>query len=341
MEQIKQYLGCLLGAAAGDAMGAPTEMRTKQQIEEYFNGPVTEFKPTPSDTFARGNKPGQITDDFSMAYISSQTILAANGEVGEKTANDAILEWSKNEAFFNQFVGPTSRAAINRLRGEIVEESRFLPVNSNNRGSNGGAMKAAPISLFAHGDIEAAIRLVAIMAAPTHNNNLALAGACAVAAATNAALNGATLNEIICAGQYGARRGNEIGLKQGSELAGPSVEKRIGWAVQLAMQSKDTEQATQTMADYFDCSGMAADSIPVAFGLIAAANGDSVEAIKAAVNVGYDTDSIATMVGGILGAKHGVSAFPDDYLTLIDKVNGYDLLALAKEISECSLTFVS
>ena len=34
----KKILGCLLGAAAGDAMGAATETRTRQQIEETFGG---------------------------------------------------------------------------------------------------------------------------------------------------------------------------------------------------------------------------------------------------------------------------------------------------------------
>ena len=48
-----KYLGCLLGAAIGDAMGAVTEMRTRKQIEEKF-GYVREFLTPPDDTFARG-----------------------------------------------------------------------------------------------------------------------------------------------------------------------------------------------------------------------------------------------------------------------------------------------
>jgi len=40
MNEFDKILGAFLGAAVGDAMGAPTEMRTTEQIIEYFGGPV-------------------------------------------------------------------------------------------------------------------------------------------------------------------------------------------------------------------------------------------------------------------------------------------------------------
>ena len=52
VEQNK-ILGCLVGAAAADAMGAATEVRTQQQIKDYFGGWVTTFQKPPADTFGR------------------------------------------------------------------------------------------------------------------------------------------------------------------------------------------------------------------------------------------------------------------------------------------------
>ena len=76
MDQLEaKVLGCLVGAAAGDAMGAATELRTREQIERKFGGYVTDFLPPPDDTFARGNRAGQITDDFSCAYVICEQIL--------------------------------------------------------------------------------------------------------------------------------------------------------------------------------------------------------------------------------------------------------------------------
>ena len=62
-----KILGSLVAACAGDAMGAVTEMRTREQIIKKYNGYVKEFLPPPDDVFAKGRKAGQVTDDFSMA----------------------------------------------------------------------------------------------------------------------------------------------------------------------------------------------------------------------------------------------------------------------------------
>ncbi|MCU7087587.1 ADP-ribosylglycohydrolase family protein, partial [Salmonella enterica] len=43
-----KILGCLVGAAAADAMGAATEVRTQQQIKDYFGGWVTTFQKPPA-----------------------------------------------------------------------------------------------------------------------------------------------------------------------------------------------------------------------------------------------------------------------------------------------------
>ena len=64
----EKILGCLIGGAAGDAMGAATEIRTREQIKDFFGSYVTEFLTPPDDTFARGCSKAQITDDFSIAY---------------------------------------------------------------------------------------------------------------------------------------------------------------------------------------------------------------------------------------------------------------------------------
>ena len=43
----RKVLGCLLGAAVGDAMGAATETKSVRQIEQTFGGKVREFKNLP------------------------------------------------------------------------------------------------------------------------------------------------------------------------------------------------------------------------------------------------------------------------------------------------------
>ena len=54
----QKILGCLLGAAVGDAMGSATETKSTRQIEKTFGGRVEGFKEPPRDTMARGRRAG-------------------------------------------------------------------------------------------------------------------------------------------------------------------------------------------------------------------------------------------------------------------------------------------
>lgn len=60
------------------------------------------------------------------------------------------------------------------------------------------------------------------------------------------------------------------------------------------------------------------------------------DGICAAVNIGDDTDTVATMVGGILGALHGADAFPEHYFKVIEEANGFGLDALAEKMVRLS-----
>lgn len=331
----EKILGCLVGAAAGDALGAATEMRTRRQIEEKFGGRVKEFLTPPDDTFARGNMPGQVTDDFSLAYVTCLEILRHNGEITPEVSRAALLSWAEYNDFFQRFAGPTTRAAVEELRGNKppLPEGGFVLVNDNGKASNGGAMKISPVALFAAGDVDKAVRDAVVMCRWTHNNNIALSGATAVAAATAEAMKReATLQSVIDAGIYGAKKGFEIGSQTGKVLAGPSVEKRIQMAVEIGRGAGDMLTAMDEISDRIGCGLAAAEAVPASFGLLSAAKGDTMEAIYAGVNIGNDTDTIATMVGGILGALNGIGSLPKEYVEVLETKNNMDLRGMAGRI---------
>ena len=329
-----KILGGLVGAAAGDAMGAATETRTRKQIEELFGGYVTEFFAPPADTFARGNKAGQVTDDFSIAYMTIKEILAA-GRVDKDTAVKGVIKWSDIPEFFDRFAGPTTRASINQLKGADVASDVFVPCNENRRASNGAGMKTAPIALLSGGDIDKAIDYCITVCSVTHNNNIALSGAAAIAAATAAAMkDGATMYDVVQASLYGARKGDQIGREIGETLAGASVEAKIKWAVNIALQAKDLSQAIDDIADYIGSGLMTVEAVPAVIGLCVAAKGNTVDGICAGVNIGDDTDTVATMIGGILGTLNGIDSMPEYYAKTIEEANGFQLDKLAEEMVE-------
>ena len=329
-----KILGCLLGAAAGDAMGAATETRNREQIEEYFGGYVKKFFTPPEDTFAHGCEKGQITDDFSIAYLNCCEIVKNGGVATEDVAKKALLKWY-DAPQFSRFAGPTTKAAIHTMMGQQKKETTFTPAVDNGKGTNGAAMKASPLALFSGGNVDQAIEDTLIMCRVTHNNNVALSGACAVAAATAAALKKESkLEDIIKAGVYGAVKGDEAGRRDGKEICGPSIAKRIQKAVEIGMTSRGMKEAICGIEDYIGSGLMAAEAVPAVFGIIAASGGSALEGIFGAVNIGDDTDTVATMVGGILGAWEGAKAFPEEYLTIIHEHNPIDLKKLAGQIWE-------
>ena len=194
-------------------------------------------------------------------------------------------------------------------------------------------MKAAPIALLGKGNIDDAIAYAVAAGKITHPNNIALAGAAAVAAATGAAMQeGANLYDVVQAAIYGASKGDRIGRQTADTLAGASVETRIRWAVSVALSADNLDQAIDELADYIGSGLMTVEAVPAAIGICVAAGGKTVEGICAAVNIGDDTDTVATMVGGILGTLNGAGSMPDHYMDVIEKANQFDLKDLAEKI---------
>lgn len=336
MELREKILGSLLGAAIGDAMGAATELRPKELIRERFGGEVREILTPPEDTFARGAKAGNVTDDFSLIYYTVKAILDNKGLIDKKAADQALLNWSNDDAFYNQYVGPTTRAAVERIKGINTEDYYDFICCDNAKASNGSAMKISPAGLFHPGEIEQAIESAITICRPTHNNNLSIEGACAVAAAVSEALKEDTdVFSIVQAGLYGAKKGRQLAQGTCAVLAGPSVIRRMELAISIGLTAENLDQATTQIADLVGSGLHISEAVPAVFGIMVAAKGDAMEAIIGAVNIGSDTDTIATMTGAVLGALQGNFAFPTEYLKLIEEVNGFEIKKMAADIAAC------
>lgn len=329
-----RILGGLIGAGAGDAMGAATEARTKEQIEEYFGHKVVDFETPPMDTFGAGNVPGQVTDDFSSAYFVAKHIVDNDGVVEERAVQEGLIDWSEHPQFFDRFAGPTTRLAIRRFKGEHIEESGGVKLTTR-QATNGAAMKIAPIGLMNAGNVELAIKEAVTVTMVTHDNYLAISGACAVAAGiSRAAMAGADLYKVLQAGLYGAKEGEYIGRQIARDVAGPSVIKRMEMAIDIGLSNGTLEEK---MIEIGHCIGTGlhiSEAVPSAFGLFAASKGEALDSVISAVNVGYDTDTVATMSGALGGALKGAKAFPGHFLPTLERANGLEIEKLAKELTK-------
>ncbi len=66
---VEHFKGCLLGGAVGDALGAPVEFMTLEEI-------IGQFGPGGIDKFVRAyGKVGAITDDTQMALFTAEGLI--------------------------------------------------------------------------------------------------------------------------------------------------------------------------------------------------------------------------------------------------------------------------
>lgn len=329
-----KILGGLVGAAAGDAIGAATEARTMEQIIEYFGHEVIDFEKPPMDTFGAGSQPGQVTDDFSSAYFVAKHIVEGGGIVKEQLVKNALVDWSKHAVFFDRFAGPTTRLAIKEFEGEVVEKPGGGKL-STRQATNGSAMRISPIGLLNPGNIDKAIEDAVKVTMLTHDNYLAISGACAVAAAVSRAMmEDADVYNVIRAGLYGASEGQRIGKKIGKDVAGPSVIRRMEAAIEIGFGKGTTREKMVDIAEKIGTGLHISEAVPSAFGMLAANNGEAMGTIISCVNAGYDTDTLATIAGSIAGALCGAEAFPEHFLPVLEKANGFDIRGLAKNIEK-------
>ena len=339
MTQYDRILGALTGAAIADAMGTPLESRPVYLIkEELGKGDfIYDYIDLPYDVPGPHPPKGTVSDDFAISYISGLEFVKSNG-ITSQAAVDALMEWKYNKKYAVYFacVGPTTKRSIAKLEGEY-EATMYDTLPCDNRGvTNGGAMKAWVAGLFNPGNLDKAIDDAIVMCRPSHDNVLALAGACAVAAGTSAAMsNSATLSGIIDAGIYGAREGYNRAIWVTKKAAGASVEQRIKLAVEIGIKyTGDFEGCINEMTDIIGTGLNANEAVPSAFGFLAASGGDVMQSIYLAINAGNDSDSTAIIAAAIAGAFRGIGAIPENHLPFLSQVNDMDIEGLAKGISK-------
>lgn len=327
-----KILGALACAGMGDALGASTELYSIDEIKQAWGGWLNDFVAPPKDTFAGslGGVAGLITDDSSQMYVLSEGLIAAGFD--NFTHADwlkCLLRWADMQPYAN-YKGPTTELVVNALRegrptntiGRIGTSTRQAP---NVGTTNGAGMRIAPAGLVWPGKLKEACELALITCLPSHDTNIAIASACAIAAATSQAMVvGSTLDDIYEASLWGADYGEILAKEHARCVAGPSIAMRIRLAADIARRAESFEGCLREMEGLIGNSVAAHESIPTAIGLFLYCKGEPWETICACSNVGNDTDSIATMAGAIAGAWKGFDALPQDKYRFFRSVNSHD-----------------
>jgi ADP-ribosylglycohydrolase len=307
-----RVLGGIFGQAFGDAFAMPSMLRPEVTKSRY--GRIIDFLDAPDDHPAHhGLKAGRITDDTEQA-LSLALIIIEHGKITVEGASKAIINWyDLIDGDNNDYVGPSTRKAVAKLKKGAD------PLTTGTQGdTDGGAMRISPIGLINPGNIEKAVFDTSIACTPTHNTDVAISGAAAIAGAISYAMTpNSTFEGIIKAG----KDASILGLNYGAPWMGASIAKRIDLALQLVNQDKEVYECLVDVYDLVGCGLLTSEAVPAAFGVFYLAKGDIIKCAEYAAMLSGDADTVGAMACAIAGSWKGFSLIPDRFVKKLEEVN--------------------
>lgn len=324
----QSILGALYGQAVGDAMGMPSELWPQRQVQTFF-GWIDNFLPGPAENFAASEfVAGEFTDDTQQAIALMDALIAADGAVEPERIAANIIAWAEGvDAFNKNILGPSSKAAL-----RAILSGRSIDSLGANGITNGAAMRVAPLGcLLPSGNCEAFIHAVRLSCSPTHQSDIAVAGAAAIAWAVSRAVEGA---------DWPCIKAELPGVAEQAQLErvttfSPLLSRRLDWGFELAARLRGRGDAA-VVAELYRTLGAGMDtieSVPTALALVDCAQGDPRRCAVLAANLGGDTDTIGAMATAVCGALRGADALPAEWRERIRKVNGVDFESYARALS--------
>ena len=299
-------LGCLLGAAVGDALGGRYEFSTQAEATRRVR----------ADRDARGHLPilgkgphslvpGQITDDTELALAMARSI-ARCGRYDREDVARSYRAWYVSRPFD---IGRTTRNALRSGNSYAALVANAVRENHNSL-SNGCLMRLAPLGVHAvRVGEEAAAQLAALDCSMTHCNPMAIDACRAYVELLRRLILGATPQQAVAAAIAKAQ----------TQRVRQTLRDCAGGRLQCySLDAKGYRVAQPIVPD-----GAHQGYLGIALGLAAYelvhARSFS-EAMLRTVSAGGDTDTNACIVGAVVGARFGAAGIPADWRKAVSAV---------------------
>lgn len=324
-----RVLGSLYGMATGDALGVPSSTYPQQQVKDTWGWIDAFYPPAKGHIFHDGLKAGEYTDDTEQALALIHSFLKHKKVVPHDVVEE-IIKWADRvKGKYASPLGPSTERALKAIRAGADIHTSGLYGNTN-----GSAMRISPVGII-HGirrsGCEELVKDVYLTCMPTHNTDVCVSSAAAIARGVAVCLMGETdLDKIV----EETVKAAELGTKYGNKLCAPSVAKRIIHACRIVKAAETPEQALKDLYDIYAGMDLAADSIPVAIALFVLGEGDVKKVNEYCVNFGGDCDTNAAMAGAMAGAYSGIETVPSDWVETINRVNQIDLSVYVPKLIE-------
>ncbi|MCY4014004.1 MAG: ADP-ribosylglycohydrolase family protein [Gammaproteobacteria bacterium] len=295
----EHFVGALIGCAVGDALGAPIEGWSREEIA-MLEGLTDHYRPLPRrKAGSQAHYPlGQYTDDTQLTVAIARSLVARGAVDGAEIAREFAALWRSGEIVG---AGPVADRAVKRLiegvRWQDAAVADDLPLN-------GAAMRIAPVAMW---DCDRPDRLaddVATASVVTHRHPVAIDAAMAVAtavahAATSSAIETPVfLDAVVASVQSNGFAGHIQGLGDWLQSAEQTALEAIA----------DTGQRPGDRG--FGIPALAEPTVLASLYAFLRSPNDYVATVDCALRIGGDVDTIAAIAGAMSGAHNGVGAIP-------------------------------
>lgn len=287
MDRYSHILGCMLGAAVGDAAGLRREGLSRRRAQRLYG--------------ARDVRPelicgrGFCSDDTEHTLLVAYSLVLAGCDPTrfEREFAHQLKRWIATAPVGVGFA--TLKACIKLLLG-------VGPARSGVRSAgNGPAMRSALLGIISNSP-EHLVELNRRSTRLTHTDARAEEGALLVARAAGLM-------------QTGSRQTPLAFLQEASRsLEGAELRGRIENAI-LALERGESPQEFAVSQGWGDgVTGYVNQTVPAALYCWARFPDDLRRCVASAVLLGGDTDSVASIAGAVCGANIGVDAVPPDWV---------------------------
>jgi len=312
----EKFFGCIAGAHIGSAMGAAVEGWTYDKIEVKYG---TLDRLLPYEHYNNGwiREPGTTEDGIERQKLMITAIIEKGDRVNAEDVRQAWLKHIKPESA-GMVSEPFEAVLLAMAKSGIP--ARDLGRYCDYSGLNSFARSCHPIGLINAGDMESAredVLEVGQLYQTTNSRGLqwAVVTGVAIAAATRP---DATVDSVL-----GAI----------FDYCHPDmVVKELDRGLKHTANCKDFRELRKAFDSVYGGYGIpyamsyANEVVTKAVCIFRMVNGNTRDAMIAAVNLGRDTDCIAAIASGISGALTGADSLPREYIEQVDyatKLNIY------------------
>lgn len=298
MDLLNRFLGSLYGLAVGDAVGTTVEFKSRgsfEPVQDMVGGGVFNLKP------------GQWTDDTSMALCLAESLIECEGfdlknqiEKYERWLDVGYLS-STGQCFD---IGNTVLMAL----GDYKKTGNPYSGSSDKYSAgNGSVMRLAPVGLLYSFNLHENLKFCAESSKSTHQNQEAIDGCQLLGALIHGTLKGIEKDELLSV----------------DFIKNIKKEANVEWCDtinEIAYGSyKDKTE------DEIKSTGYVVHTLEAA--LWSFYNTTSfTDGLFKVVNLGDDADTTGAVYGQLAGAYYGVESLPDEWiekLTYTDKIRNF------------------